>query len=1323
MLPKVANHLLQHTSRAVAAVQNHTIRNVLQIQSSPSNNIANWNGSTSSSGRGGSGPGAGGAKYHSSRFHNSFSSLGRGVTLADPSISSGTRGELADDSDDFQIATVETRPIPARTRQRIRSSSLSFTIQDSVSKDGILRTLRQHVRSRHAFAQLQPDSKQQRSSRSPPRALNAPEIGESRMDATKAIHRLNSACHSQKPDWEFVNRTVKYLYLPDAELSIDLFNTALRALLITRGKRNSNAAILRLYNLMTSSSVKPDGTTYELLIAAITTKEHDHKLAIDMYQKTLPLLAGDAASMAKREETIAKIEKQSSLPLAVALFQLACKDSTIALPPIVYDQLLRTCADKLHMDAGTLIFSEGRHRGLKLSARTWSSYLSLCGEVGDLAGAIRTFGEFRVALQEGQVPTETTLDSVGITSVWAEMMYTYICHRQPEEALRLLEEMLDSTATAVPRPNAVTFSRIIQAFAESGDMQSALGWFNRLLEQQATCIDPTVLSVEPTKPAPEAWDFMLLTLANHRMIGDLDRLVRLAKVESLYKLTPLNIASIITAHISHLQNLPDISAADGVARLDSLVSSLLSPGDMLSTLRLLPSQNLSVLCRILVQQYSDYDRPDRALEVITDVFAAPILNLFRDNDLARNFVDMDRSVQRLQDVIHETVDLLSTTTASSWTLAHAARLAQLSALLTNTPSDIAASHMLTMYARSGPAEKDTLSVAEWEAVFECYVAASDEARMTIQPLDIFQDGLTRGARLADLREQTVESVVAFLQANLSGPQQLAIGAQLGISDFLRRDSDVDTQASGERESTSTAPSSGTAPKSPISSHPTPASASITIDLALSKSISDSLRSYGADPFECYKQFEAAVQTGTYPDATAVGRLINAMGRIGQLDKVHILYDAAQTLLASMDNKRQQSYGWFQIEDQMIIALAHAGEVEAAHVHRHRILLQKGTPSPDAYGILIQSIKDTTDDTSNALALFNESVERKVVPNTYLYNIIISKLAKARKADNALELFRQMKARNLVPTSVTYGALISACGRVGDITSAENLFAEMASQPNFRPRIPPYNMMMQLYTQTKPDRKRALDYYHAMLDANIKPTAHTYKLLLDTYGMVEPADTDAMEAVFHELLGSKIPVSGQHWAALINAYGCVQKDLDKAVSVFESIKDHPSTKQSSASLPDAVSFEALINVFNTVRRTDLIPEYLAKLPEYGIHMTAYIANVLIRGYAMHGDIGQARAVFESLVDPPEGMAALNNHAPHDSEQVVSVPADAPVYREPSTWEAMVRAELGNGNRDQAIALLERVKARRFPIAVYNRISGIMLDDSVAPWTQDSDAVPA
>lgn len=240
--------------------------------------------------------------------------------------------------------------------------------------------------------------------------------------------------------------------------------------------------------------------------------------------------------------------------------------------------------------------------------------------------------------------------------------------------------------------------------------------------------------------------------------------------------------------------------------------------------------------------------------------------------------------------------------------------------------------------------------------------------------------------------------------------------------------------------------------------------------------------------------------------------------------------------------------------------------------------------------------------------------------------------------------------------------------------------------------------------------------------------------MDAYGTIEPVDVTAMEQTFAKLCADEsVQVLGTHWGSLINAYGCVQKDLDRAVEVFENIASHSSTRKGSP-MPDAVSFEALINVFVTLRRADLIPVYVDRVQSSGVHMTAYIANLLIKGYAVAGQVEKARDVFESLVDPPTGVAAPNNRAPHEFEAATPVHPNAPVYREvsflthglfrgeminsslfqPSTWEAMVRAELGNGNREEAVALLERMQTRQFPAAVYSRISGIMVDDSVSPW---------
>jgi hypothetical protein len=76
----------------------------------------------------------------------------------------------------------------------------------------------------------------------------------------------------------------------------------------------------------------------------------------------------------------------------------------------------------------------------------------------------------------------------------------------------------------------------------------------------------------------------------------------------------------------------------------------------------------------------------------------------------------------------------------------------------------------------------------------------------------------------------------------------------------------------------------------------------------------------------------------------------------------------------------------------------------------------------------------------------------------------------------------------------------------------------------------------------------------------------------------------------------------------------------------------------------------------------MPEYVALMHSEGVHMTAYIANFLIKGYADVGDMAQARAIFEGLVDPPSGVAAVNNHAPHEPGTSPVIDPLEPVYRE-------------------------------------------------------------
>jgi hypothetical protein len=151
--------------------------------------------------------------------------------------------------------------------------------------------------------------------------------------------------------------------------------------------------------------------------------------------------------------------------------------------------------------------------------------------------------------------------------------------------------------------------------------------------------------------------------------------------------------------------------------------------------------------------------------------------------------------------------------------------------------------------------------------------------------------------------------------------------------------------------------------------------------------------------------------------------------------------------------------------------------------------------------------------------------------------------------------------------------------------------------------------------------------------------------------------EGMMNVLKEIESTGMRIQGVHWASVINAWGCVQKDFDRAIEIFETLEN----TSNGSPLPDAITYEALFNVLVTHRRSDLLSQYIARFEQSGIHMTAYIANLIIKGYALGGQLDHARTFFESLADPPEGVAAIGNHAPH-SEEEQHIPAEGPVYRE-------------------------------------------------------------
>lgn len=447
----------------------------------------------------------------------------------------------------------------------------------------------------------------------------------------------------------------------------------------------------------------------------------------------------------------------------------------------------------------------------------------------------------------------------------------------------------------------------------------------------------------------------------------------------------------------------------------------------------------------------------------------------------------------------------------------------------------------------------------------------------------------------------------------------------------------------------------------------------------------------------------------HPDIIA--RLIDNLSREGQEKQVRYLYALTHHVIQNLLPEQEKASAWFTLENYTLVAMCHLGKLEEAGMHRARLYEAGMAPNADSYASMIACSKDTTDDALLAKQLFDESAAAGNLPTLFLYNTVISKLSKARKADLALEYFKDLKANGNTPSPVTYGAIINACCRVGDGESAATLFQEMVQQSGYKPRVPPYNTMMQFHLVNQPSRERVLYYYDVMRRNRVKPTAHTYKLLLDAYAVLPPINLQAMEKVFDDLIyDNAVRVQGTHWASVITGYGLSGDDPKKALQIFSQISNIERAHVDLRNEP--VVWEAILNVLAQKGMVQELKRVANDMFASQAKVTAYVLNVLISGYARAGHMAEARAVFSQMSDSAMGVAAPNNHpqlytsSGHVKPSSVTNEPTNVVYREPSTYEAMIKAELGAGNREAAVELLKMMEARQYPYAVFMNVKALL-----------------
>lgn len=437
------------------------------------------------------------------------------------------------------------------------------------------------------------------------------------------------------------------------------------------------------------------------------------------------------------------------------------------------------------------------------------------------------------------------------------------------------------------------------------------------------------------------------------------------------------------------------------------------------------------------------------------------------------------------------------------------------------------------------------------------------------------------------------------------------------------------------------------------------------------------RSQGRRMNEALTKFRNMRRVGRVPRMFTYGKLIEAAAKENNLTLATDVLEMAKQDVPFNMVYRVVCFGWQQILDHMIAGCLNMGRRDLAARYHQDLLDMGAAPSANTFGLYITTLKENTktfDEASEAVKIFLRAKAEGVEPSSFLYNALIGKLGKARRIDDCLFYFAEMRNNGVRPTSVTYGTIVNALCRVSDEKFAEEIFEEMESCTNYKPRPAPYHSLMQFFLSTKRDKVKVLAYYNRMLARGIEPTAHTYKLLIDTHATLEPIDLPAAEAVLQTM--SQNPTTqpeAVHYASLVHAKGCVLHDLPGARALFETVLANPNLR------PQPSLYQALLESLNANHAISASEVLLQDMEARGVQFTPYIANALIHGWTLEKNLSKAENAFQRL---------------------------SKAKREPSTYEAMVRAYLAAGDRASAAGVVREALGRGYPSAVAGKIAELV-----------------
>ncbi|KAI9665520.1 MAG: hypothetical protein M1831_001662 [Alyxoria varia] len=997
----------------------------------------------------------------------------------------------------------------------------------------------------------------------------------------------------------------------------------LAAINIPRGKHQVASKVLDVYSDMLHRRVLPDTSTYAIIVELLAARAVDviaMKKDLGVRRVRYGGMGGQEGSMLRSDEMESKIlAEDESLSTAITLFDTSAAVAVNhILPTETYRLLITACAETGRISDMVRIYASMESQNVTPPTSIFAPMIQAFASRGDLKSAVECYNEYKSLAVGHDQGGESIVRKD--EEVYAAVIRAYSTCDRLEGGLKFLgriEDSLELSERLPPVRDTVALESLHPIWLRENRHEDAISHAIERLSPEgcvkalsAICVDAADKDNAPM--ALEAFGALL---------GQEDR---------------GSITEATTAMLSMHVRQGDVEAALNVwenVKIENPSIAFVEPSAMLA-LALIGSSSAEhglIECRQMfsrireatqnaAEKAESVDRIDEAIELVSGALL--------------NSTPMPSTAASLQ-LIHTMVENSSLVSSIAERLLAAIGPDQLSLL---SLSDLTMLLQVQAGLLTNRASLDVAHGARFLHLFELVTANGS-------PIDgstskIVQDALTRLNRLD-------------LLVKIQSPQRVA-------------------QATPFMTSTPAVPYSPAPAAFEDSYDPYGSSTDFKGSTAIAEELEKTHGRFSSHLNEALTRFRNMRRTGRHPRYVTYAKLIAAAAKDHQLTAAEDILGTARQDVPLIPHSKVVNHGWVTILDSMVGACLNLGRRDLAARYHQDLLNIGASPSANTFGLYITTLKESTktfDEASEAVKIFHQAKTEGVEPTSFLYNALIGKLGKARRIDDCMFYFTEMRQLGIRPTSVTYGTVVNALCRVSDEKLGEEIFDEMESASNYKPRPAPYNSLMQYFLTTKRDRSKVLSYYARMKNNNIRPTMHTYKLLIDTHATLEPVDLTAAESVIEEIRRSGANPEPVHYASMIHAKGCVLHDMSGAREIFDKVVDdhripaHPS--------PFQALFESYVANHDVAATEPLLQTMKTK----GIGMTPYIANTLIHGWAAAQNIDKAREIFERLGRDK---------------------------REPSTYEAMTRAHLAVEDHGNAKKIVGEALRRGYPSAVANKI---------------------